>query len=250
MARRDLTFRVFVSSTFSDLVAERSALQEHVFPRLREFCRKHGARFQATDLRWGISNEAALDQSTMRICRAEIACGQAVTPRPNFVFLQDRDRHGWRLLSDEIPDTESGTLLPHPSTELASRWYGLDENPVCPVPNVIWLDEGRCILRPCTGEYTDCDKWCDEVGGPLRDTFRLASRDLDLPEHARWKYEASATARETHYGALAMPDASEHTMVCIRVIRAADSLTSSVNCLSCSSHGWIGAPAHDPTTEV
>jgi hypothetical protein len=29
-------FRVFVSSTFSDLVAERNALQEHVFPRLRE----------------------------------------------------------------------------------------------------------------------------------------------------------------------------------------------------------------------
>ena len=29
------TFRIFVSSTFSDLVAERNALQEHIFPRLR-----------------------------------------------------------------------------------------------------------------------------------------------------------------------------------------------------------------------
>jgi hypothetical protein len=33
----DLTFRVFVSSTFSDLVAERNALQEHFFPRLRDY---------------------------------------------------------------------------------------------------------------------------------------------------------------------------------------------------------------------
>jgi len=68
MIPRELIFRVFVSSTFSDLVAERNALQEHVFPRLRKFCQKHGARFQAIDLRWGISNEAALDRSTMRIC--------------------------------------------------------------------------------------------------------------------------------------------------------------------------------------
>ena len=47
------TFRVFVSSTFSDLKAERDALQEHVFPSLRELCMSHGVRFQAIDLRWG-----------------------------------------------------------------------------------------------------------------------------------------------------------------------------------------------------
>ena len=52
MQRRDLTFRVFVSSTFSDLVAERNALQEHVFPRLRGFCQKRGARLQAIGLRY------------------------------------------------------------------------------------------------------------------------------------------------------------------------------------------------------
>jgi hypothetical protein len=40
-------------------VAERNALQEHVFPRLREPCQLHGARFQAIDLRWGMSEEAA-----------------------------------------------------------------------------------------------------------------------------------------------------------------------------------------------
>ena len=94
MERRDLTFRVFVSSTFSDLVAERNALQEHVFPRLREFCQKLRARFQAIDLRWGVSEKAGQDQSTMRICRAEIARCQAVTPRPNFIVLLG-DRHGW-----------------------------------------------------------------------------------------------------------------------------------------------------------
>ena len=32
------TLRIFVSSTFSDLKAERDALQRYVFPRLRELC--------------------------------------------------------------------------------------------------------------------------------------------------------------------------------------------------------------------
>ena len=49
------TFRVFVSSTFSDLKAERNALQEWVFPRLRELCAAHGTRFQAIDVRWQAS---------------------------------------------------------------------------------------------------------------------------------------------------------------------------------------------------
>ena len=45
------TFRIFVSSTFSDMKAERNALQERVFPRLRELCAVHGTHFQANDLR-------------------------------------------------------------------------------------------------------------------------------------------------------------------------------------------------------
>lgn len=52
MERRDLIFRVFVSSTFSDLVKERNALQESVFPELREYCQQRGTRFQTIDLRW------------------------------------------------------------------------------------------------------------------------------------------------------------------------------------------------------
>jgi hypothetical protein len=38
MTRASRTFRVFVSSTFSDLVAGRNALQREVWPRLRELC--------------------------------------------------------------------------------------------------------------------------------------------------------------------------------------------------------------------
>jgi len=215
------TIRVFISSTFSDLKAERNALQQRVFPRLKRYCQRRGWSFQAIDLRWGISNEAALDQSTMRICRAEIARCQTVTPRPNFVVLLG-DRHGWRPLPDEIPAVEFDALLPHLPSELANRWYRLDENAVCPLPDGAGLDKGLYVLQPRTGNFEDYDKWFDEVEGPLGDAFRRAARELGLTEDARLKYEASATAQEIHDGAFAVPDAREHVVAFIREIRTAD----------------------------
>jgi hypothetical protein len=55
------TFRIFVSSTFSDLKEERNALQREVFPELKKLCMQHGFRFQAIDLRWGVREEPILD---------------------------------------------------------------------------------------------------------------------------------------------------------------------------------------------
>lgn len=51
MAQSSRTFRVFVSSTFGDLIEERNALQHEVFPRLRTLCHEHGRRFQPVDIR-------------------------------------------------------------------------------------------------------------------------------------------------------------------------------------------------------
>ena len=46
------TIRVFISSTFSDLKAERNAPQERVFPRLKHYCERRGRSSQAIDLRF------------------------------------------------------------------------------------------------------------------------------------------------------------------------------------------------------
>jgi len=116
MPQSSRTFRVFVSSTFSDLKAERNALQEKVFPRLRELAMSHGCRFQAIDLRWGVSDEAALDQQTMQICLGEIERCQKVSPRPNFIILLG-DRFGWRPLPFAIPADEFEKIVSAPN-----RW--------------------------------------------------------------------------------------------------------------------------------
>lgn len=39
--------RLFISSTFTDMTLERNFLMEHVYPRLKKFCREqHGLDFQ------------------------------------------------------------------------------------------------------------------------------------------------------------------------------------------------------------
>src|SRR5512137_2398522 len=154
MAQYTHTFRIFVSSTFSDLKAERNALQERVFPRLRELAAKHGCRFQAIDLRWGVSDEASLDQQAMNICLGEIARCQQATPRPNFIVLLG-DRYGWCPPPSRIPEKEFDQFrlaVKDPGEKvLLEEWYFLDSNAV----------PGEYRLKPRLrgSEYEKYDGW-------------------------------------------------------------------------------------------
>ena len=103
------TFRVFVSSTFADLVEERNALQRRVWPELARLCEKEGCRFQAIDLRWCISEEAGLDQRASCICLQELKRCQDTSPRPNFIILLG-NRYGRRPLPEEIDAVESAAI--------------------------------------------------------------------------------------------------------------------------------------------
>jgi len=127
-------FRVFFSSTFSDLVEERNALQKKVFPKLKELCAVHGTRFQPIDLRWGIPDEIALQQSTMQICLEEIKRCQNLTPRPNFLVLLG-ERYGWTPPPAKIPKTEFDIISAYFSEKdkaFIKEWYRLDENELIP----------------------------------------------------------------------------------------------------------------------
>ena len=103
------TIRLFVSSTFKDLKAEREALQREVFPKLRQLCQSNGLRFQAIDLRWGISEEAGRDNQTLRICLRELERCQQGHVKPNFIILLG-DRYGWCSLPFEIAVSEFEAL--------------------------------------------------------------------------------------------------------------------------------------------
>lgn len=88
--------RVFVSSTFRDMVAERDYLSKHTFPALRKLCEQRGVTWSDVDLRWGITDERAAEDQVLPICLAEIE-----RSRPYFIGLLG-DRYGW--VPESIPD--------------------------------------------------------------------------------------------------------------------------------------------------
>lgn len=86
--------RVFVSSTFRDMQAERDELVKFVFPQLRKLCEERGVIWGEVDLRWGISDEQKAEGRVLPICLDEIErC------RPYFIGLLG-ERYGW--VPDEI----------------------------------------------------------------------------------------------------------------------------------------------------
>ena len=81
--------RVFVSSTFTDMHAEREELVKFIFPEIRKRCRERNVEFVDVDLRWGVTDEEKADGKVLPICLAEIErC------RPYFIGILG-ERYGW-----------------------------------------------------------------------------------------------------------------------------------------------------------
>jgi tetratricopeptide (TPR) repeat protein len=88
--------RIFISSTFRDMQAERDYLVRQVFPGLRKSCRERQVEFTDIDLRWGLTREEAEQGQVVRICLEEVdRC------RPYFISLLG-ERYGWSPLDGDL----------------------------------------------------------------------------------------------------------------------------------------------------
>lgn len=117
--------RVFVSSTFRDMHAERDYLNRFVFPRLRHLCEHRGVDFVAVDLRWGITREESEQHLAVDLCLREIErC------RPFFLALIG-DRYGWVPPPDHIAadafERVRAHLVPADQT-LLDQYYRVDRH--------------------------------------------------------------------------------------------------------------------------
>ena len=195
-------FRLFVSSTFSDFIAEREALQKHVFPKLEDYCARRGASFQAIDLRWGITEDAQRDRETIQICLEEVRRCQKLSPRPNFAILLSH-RYGWEPIPERISEDHWARLITElkrqpddTSLETLKCAYRLDTNAVPPTyclkPDQTRTNEIQRILRCAAESFTGFDR---------------------LP------YFGSATHQEIALGALGISDAEEHVHAYVRLIK-------------------------------
>ena len=83
------SIRVFISSTFLDMMQERDVLMTHTWPALRRICAERHVELVEVDLRWGISEQQSIRKETLKLCLDEINAS-----RPFFIGLLG-ERYGW-----------------------------------------------------------------------------------------------------------------------------------------------------------
>ncbi len=100
MSDSDNKVRVFISSTFKDMHAERDHLVTVVFPELRERCERLGLEFFDVDLRWGVPEKGADGETanSWEYCRQWID-----RVEPFFVCMLGQ-RYGWEPDPEELKD--------------------------------------------------------------------------------------------------------------------------------------------------
>jgi telomerase protein component 1 len=96
MAQTWSTVRIFISSTFRDMHAERDHLLKVVFRELRERCAKRRLHLVDLDLRWGVTEEEAEQGRVLEIVLDEID-----RSRPFFIAILG-ERYG--SVPDKVPE--------------------------------------------------------------------------------------------------------------------------------------------------
>jgi WD40 repeat protein len=102
MASTDHTVRVFISSTFRDMHAERDHLVTVVFPELHERIERLGLEFFDVDLRWGVPAKDANGETanSWEYCRQWID-----RVEPFFVCILGQ-RYGWEPEPEQLKDSD------------------------------------------------------------------------------------------------------------------------------------------------
>ncbi|KAM4706799.1 NACHT domain- and WD repeat-containing protein 1 [Discoglossus pictus] len=136
--------RIFISSTFSDMVEERDALMELAYPEVQAFCQKKGLAFEVVDMRWGVPDYASVDHMTTELCVKEIESCQRTSIGPFFIGLVGQ-RYGFRPIPHIISEEEFNILynkvqMDKSDAELLMHWFWKDQN----------ADPPCYILQPIT----------------------------------------------------------------------------------------------------
>ncbi|XP_070559643.1 NACHT domain- and WD repeat-containing protein 1-like [Ptychodera flava] len=221
--------RIFISSTFGDVVAERNILLQKAYPSLQQWCQRRGFDFQVVDMRWGVRSESAVDHSITALCLREIQTCQQISAGPNFVCFLGQ-RYGYRPLPAEIEEKEYNILskcisADESSISLFKNWYKADQNAIPP----------RYVLQPITTKfqhYDDTDPankelrekdsklWMEvfeKLACLLRKAAQKAFDDGLINEETKHKYFMSVTEAEIR-AATTVEDVDQRCLCFIRTL--------------------------------
>jgi WD40 repeat protein len=169
------TVRVFISSTFRDMHAERDHLIKVVFPALRERLVRYRVYLVDIDLRWGVTREQAENDQVTELCL------KLASECELFLGLLG-ERYGW------VPDEERGVSL----TELEMQQGALD--PRRRKPAIFCLRDPACIgaiPEPRRSEMfveTAATRIARLAG--LKERVRRSGYPVMDPYPARWNTDA------------------------------------------------------------
>jgi hypothetical protein len=221
------TFRLFVSSTFADFAQEREVLQTEVFPALDTYCAAKGYVFHPIDLRWGVNEEAQLDQRAAEICITEVRAAKGYPP-PNFLIMIG-NRYGWVPLPYAIARDEfealAAWLNSHDQQEGARALgtvYQHDDNHII-ARGITGADRDELIsayiLRSRADELPElkpADAWANkeaELGRVLQQAANALLKHGRLDRVAHEKYFLSLTEQEIIHGLAGRRGIGNHPLV-------------------------------------
>ncbi len=172
------TVRVFISSTFRDMQAERDHLVRFVFPRLRETLLKRRIHLVDVDLRWGVT----ADQDAFDLCMDEIdRC------HPRFICMLG-GRYGWVPAPKTIRQNAFERVL---SGDSSAGSLPADEISVLREMYTLNATDGAYRLRE-KPQGEELDNWSNKCDAVVQILQRAKLSEAQF----------SITASEIHYGAL------------------------------------------------
>ncbi|XP_075608450.1 NACHT and WD repeat domain-containing protein 2 isoform X1 [Balearica regulorum gibbericeps] len=177
--------RVFISANPEDTIAERSALREHVYPKLREFCREnYGLEFQVIDLYWGVEadewDSPELQKTRMKLLEDCLKSSAG----PCFVGLLG-EKYGNIRIPGEVESAEFEMILDAAveaklETRILEEWYCRDENAVPPAyylrPKSEMLKNYQNTMESSSNSMNE-NKWQD-ISEEIKKIFKTAVKLL------------------------------------------------------------------------
>ena len=186
MAQTWSTVRIFVSSTFRDMHAERDYLVRVVFPELRERCAKRRLHLVDVDLRWGVTEEEAEQGRVLDIILDEID-----RSRPFFIGILG-ERYG--SVPDQVPeDAEfAHPWLPDYSDRSLTALeivHGVLRNPESAGHSFFYFRDPQFISQVPESKRADFTAESAEAArklGALKDEIRASGRPVMEDYPCRW----------------------------------------------------------------
>ena len=193
MPRIWTTARVFISSTFRDMHAERDHLVKKVLPRLRARLAPYRVYLEDVDLRWGVTEEQAKSGRAIELCLEETdGC------RPIFLCLLG-SRYGWVPQDEEVSEglrqrfPWTAEYYDRSITELEIIYAALDAAPR-PARAVFCFRDDRVnesIPEPVRfSDYIETDPVAAQKLADLKDRIRRSGLPCLDGYSARWDHRA------------------------------------------------------------